>query len=483
MSSSHAELAAAAVEAALAAGASYADARIVQSKSSSQSARDHDIESVRSHESLGLGVRALVDSAWGFQAVSELDEARVGWAGAQAVRIAAASRRLPGPPLVLDPRPALTSFWRGPCQIDPESVSLAARADYLVGLTDEMMGVAGVVTAEASLSTWFTHKWLVTSDGISIEQELHEAGAHMSATSTNGSETQRRSFPGVMGQYGSGGYELIEALQLEANAGRIAEEAVALLSAPDCPAGVTDLILTGSQLALQIHESVGHAVELDRILGWEAGFAGTSFLELAELGRLRYGSPLMNVIADAGIPGAAGTFGFDDEGTPAHRVDIVSEGVWTGVLSGRDSAAVAGLASSGALRADGFARLPMVRMTNIGLLPGNSSLEEIIQATEEGILMDTNRSWSIDDRRLNFQFGCELAYEIKGGRRGRMLRNPTYTGITPTFWGSMDMLAGESEWVVYGVNNCGKGQPEQIAHTGHPASPARFKGVRVGVRG
>ena len=296
-------------------------------------------------------------------------------------------------------------------------------------------------------------------------------------------ETQRRSYPQSFGQYESGGYEIIRAFDLPGNAGRIAEEAVALLSAPECPAGTTDLVLESSQVALQIHESVGHAIELDRILGWEAAFAGTSFLELSELGRMRYGSELMNITADATLPGALGTFGYDDEGTPAQRVDIVREGTWVGVLSGRDSAAIAGLPPGGMVRGDGYHRLPMVRMTNVGLLPGDSSLEEIVADTDDGVLMATNRSWSIDDKRLNFQFGCEIGWEIKRGKRGRMLRNPTYTGITPQFWASLDRLGGEGEWTFWGVPNCGKGQPIQTMKTGHPAVPARFRGVRVGVKG
>src|SRR6185437_8287206 len=285
-------------------------------------------------------------------------------------------------------------------------------------------------------------------------------------------ETQRRSYPGIRGQYGTRGWELVRSLDLPGNAARIAEEAQALLTAPLCPAGETTLILGGEQLALQIHESVGHATELDRILGWEAAFAGTSWLELGKLGSLRFGSELMNVTADATLPGALGSFGFDDEGTPAHPVDIVKDGIWVGALSGRDSAALAGIE-----------RIPMVRMTNVGLLPGTDSLDSMIAATDDGILMDTNRSWSIDDKRLNFQFGCEIGWEIKGGKKTRLLKNPTYTAISPRFWGSLDMLGNRDEWTFWGTPNCGKGQPQQIGHTGHPAVPARFRGIRVGVRG
>jgi TldD protein len=235
-------------------------------------------------------------------------------------------------------------------------------------------------------------------------------------------------------------------------------------------------------MALQIHESVGHAIELDRILGWDAAFAGTSWLDPAQLGSMRSGSDLMNITADAPLPGALGSFGYDDEGVPAQSVDIVKDGTWVGVLSGRDSAQLVGLESGGMVRADGAARLPMVRMTNVGLLPGDSSLEAMIAATDDGIYMDTNRSWSIDDKRLNFQFGCEIAWEIKDGQLGRMLRNPTYTGIGPRFWASMDMVGGPDEWVFWGTANCGKGQPIQVGHTGHPSVPARFTHVRVGVR-
>jgi len=188
----------------------------------------------------------------------------------------------------------------------------------------------------------------------------------------------------------------------------------------------------------------------------------------------------MNITIDPTIPGALGSFGYDDEGTPATKRDAVRDGIWVGVLAGRDSAAVAGLDYGGSVRADGWARLPMVRMTNVGLEPGPHTFDEIIAETDDGIYMETNRSWSIDDRRLNFQFGTEVGYEVKNGQLGRLLRNPTYTGIGPQFWSSMDMLS--SDIVAWGTPNCGKGQPGQTGHTGHPSAPARFQNVRVGVR-
>lgn len=472
----------AAVEAALAAGAHYADARVMISRDETMSAQNSVVEQLRQDERGGIGVRALIGSSWGFAATPQLDGDAAARAGVRATETARASALVAGPALELAPVPTVSDHWESPCAEDPLSVPLSEKGDLLVEVTGTMHR-AGVPLAQASYEIWDTEKWLVTSEGSRVSQRIRECGAGLSATAVGEAETQRRSYPGIRGQFGTQGWELVRGLDLPGNAERVAAEAQALLAAPECPAGVTDLILGGEQMALQIHESVGHAIELDRILGWEAAFAGTSWLDLRQLGSLRYGSELMNITADATLPGALGSFGYDDEGTPARRVPIVENGIWVGVLSGRDSATLAGVPAGGMVRGDGYSRLPMVRMTNVGLLPGDSSLEEMIGETEDGVLMDTNRSWSIDDRRLNFQFGCEVGWEIRHGRRGRLLRNPTYTGIGPRFWGSMDRIGNQAEWVFWGTPNCGKGQPMQVGHTGHPAVPARFRGVRVGVRG
>lgn len=473
------DAATAAVQAALDAGARYADARMMHRRYESMSARNGDIEELTQDESIGLGVRALVGSSWGFHAVPELSDAAARDAGRRAAATAAASARVPGPPIDLVPAEAIVASWSSDCAVDPLGVPLSDKGDLLVRATATARE-HGADLAEGLYQIWDTAKWFVSSEGHRIDQRIRECGGGISATSIGDGETQRRSYPSYRGQYGTTGWELVTSLDLAAHAARIAEESRELLTAPECPAGETDLILGGEQLALQIHESVGHAIELDRILGWEAAFAGTSWLDLAQLGTLRYGSELMNVTIDPTIPGALGSFGYDDEGSPAVKRDAVRAGRWVGVLAGRDSGAVAGLDYGGSVRADGWARLPMVRMTNVGLEPGPHSLDEIIDATDDGVLMDLNRSWSIDDKRLNFQFGCEVGWEVKKGRRGRMLRNPTYTGIGPVFWRSMDMLS--SEIVPWGTPNCGKGQPGQTGHTGHPAAPARFRNVRVGVR-
>ncbi|MEV6298252.1 TldD/PmbA family protein [Actinoplanes sp. NPDC051861] len=476
----HFDEAEAAVRAALDAGARYADARVMVRRTEAMSARDGAIEDLSSDESAGLGVRALVGSSWGFYAVPDVAETSARAAGHRAAQIAAASALVPGRPIDLVPATAVTASWAGDCVIDPLSVPLSDKGDLLVRATAAARE-AGADQAEANYAIWDTRKWFVSSEGHRIEQHIRECGAGVTAIAFGDGEIQRRSWPSHRGQFGTRGWELVEELDLVGNAPRMAEEARALLTAPLCPAGETDLVLGGEQLALQIHESVGHAIELDRILGWEAAFAGTSWLDLSRLGSLRYGSELMNVTIDPGFPGGLGSFGFDDEGSPAVKRHAVRDGIWVGVLAGRDSAALAGLDYGGSVRSDGWSRLPMVRMTNVGLEPGPHTLDEIIAATDDGVFMDVNRSWSIDDRRLNFQFGCEIGYEIKNGKLGRMLRNPTYTGIGPRFWQSMDMLSNEI--IAWGTPNCGKGQPGQIGHTGHPAAPARFKGVRVGVRG
>jgi len=475
----HFDAATAAVEAALAAGARYADARAMERRDESMTARNGTVTALLENEDAGIGVRALVGSSWGYYAMPDLTPRAARAAGERAAEIAAASGSVPGPAVDLVPVEAQVGSWSSRCDEDPLAVPLSEKGDLLTSVT-ETAHRAGADVANAVYQVWAATTWLVSSAGHRIEQRVSKSGAGMSATAIGPDETQRRSYPSVRGQYGTRGWELVRELDLPANAERIAEESRALLTAPLCPAGETTLILGGDQMMMQIHESVGHAIELDRILGWEAAMAGTSWLDLRKLGSLRYGSELMNIVIDPTIEGALGSFGYDDEGTPAQRRDAVRDGIWVGVLAGRDSAAVAGLDYGGSVRADGWARIPMVRMTNVGLEPGPHSAEEIIGSTDDGVYMETNRSWSIDDKRLNFQFGCEIGWEVKNGKRGRMIRNPTYTGIGPTFWQSMDMLSRDV--VAYGTPNCGKGQPGQVGHTGHPAAPARFQNVRVGVR-
>jgi TldD protein len=262
----------------------------------------------------------------------------------------------------------------------------------------------------------------------------------------------------------------------------VGEQAAALLRADPCPSGTTAVVIDDEQMALQVHESVGHPTELDRVYGSEAAYAGTSFVKPGDLGSLRYGSEHMNITADSTTPGGLGAFGFDDEGVPAGREPIVREGILSGFLTSRETAARIGSGSGGSMRADSWSRMPLVRMTNLHLEPGEGSLDDLIAGVDDGVFLQTNKSWSIDDKRLNFQFGTQIAWEIRGGKLGRMLRDATYTGQTPVFWGSLDGVAGPEEWRLHGLTNCGKGQPGQHAHVSHGASPARFRNVQVGFK-
>ena len=466
-----------------AAGAGYGDVRVGRTRFQDISVKNGRVDGLSEDFSEGFGVRVLVDGAWGFACSSVLSGEEADRVVAQAVDIARASARAHLEPVTLGDPVRERGSYKGPVRIDPFSVGVDRKIDLLLAAEKELRRDPSIRVAAASAECTHWVKLFASTEGAEVEQEAWEAGAGITATAVSDAEMQRRSYPNSFGrQVGQGGWELVEEMRLVENAPRVADEAAALLTAERCPSITTTLILDASQLALQTHESCGHPTELDRVYGTEAAYAGTSFMTPDLLGTLKYGSDKITIVADATVPGALGTFGYDDEGTPAQRVDIVKEGRWVGVLSGRDSAAVAGLPPGGMVRGDGYNRLPMVRMTNVGLVPGESSLEEIIAATDDGILMATNRSWSIDDKRLNFQFGCEIAWEITGGRLGRMLKNPTYTGITPQFWATMDRLAGGPEWIHWGVPNCGKGQPMQTAHTGHSAAPARFRGVRVGVR-
>jgi TldD protein len=234
-------------------------------------------------------------------------------------------------------------------------------------------------------------------------------------------------------------------------------------------------------MALQVHESCGHPTELDRALGTEISLAGGSFMTVDKLNKLKYGSDIVNINADATTKGGLGTFGYDDEGVKAQRAPIIKKGKFVGYLTSRETAPVIKQRSNGTMRADGWNRIPIIRMTNHNLEPGTWELDDLIKDTKNGIFFDINKSWSIDDKRLNFQFGVEAAWEIKNGKLAGMLKNATYTGITPEFWNSCDAICNKNHWHIWGIPNCGKGEPMQTAHVAHGTSPARFRKVKVGV--
>jgi TldD protein len=323
-----------------------------------------------------------------------------------------------------------------------------------------------------------------SSEGANVTQRFVECGGGIDALAvSDDGRVQNRSYPSAHGgSSAQAGWEFVEALGLDDEAPRVGEEAAALLTADPCPSGTTTIVVDAEQMVLQVHESVGHPTELDRVYGTEAAYAGTSFLKPGDLDSLRYGSEHMNITADPTTTLGLGTFGWDDEGSPARRQPVVEGGVLTGFLASRETSAQLGRELGGSMRADSWSRMPLVRMTNLHLEPGEGTLEDLLADVEDGLYLCTNKSWSIDDKRLNFQFGTQVAWEVKKGKLGRMLRDPTYMGVTPEFWGRLDAVAGSGEWRMFGLTNCGKGQPGQHAHVSHGTSPARFRDVQVGVR-
>jgi len=480
------DLASSALDTATQRGATYADVRVIDDRSRGLATKNGKIANASDSQSQGFSVRVLMNGAWGFASSADLGRSSVEATAAHAVEIARASAKVKQSDVKLVPEQAVTAEWTTPYEIDPFTIPVEENLYLLQKIDADLRAVQGVTLAETNMNFRREEQWLFSSEGSNIHQTKYSSGAGYVAYAFAGSEIQKRSYPSSFGgQWQNKGYELIEELKLVENARRIGEEAVALHSADQCPEGVFDIILESSQLGLQIHESIGHPIELDRVLGMEANFAGTSFLTLGKLRTLKYGSELVNVVADARQehgPGL-GTFGFDDEGVPAQCTPIITNGLFTGYLSSRETAPTIGLnRSGGTLRAESWNRLPIIRMTNISILPGVKplTLEQLISSTDHGILFQTNRSWSIDDKRYNFQFGTEIGWEIKNGKRARMLKNPSYSGITTEFWNSMDAICSRDEWTLWGTPNCGKGQPQQVMGTGHGASPARFRGVKVG---
>jgi TldD protein len=462
----------------------YAEARHVDARDESIEVVNGRIERLDNATSEGIGVRVRVGSGWGFAATRDASRTGAEAALARALAIAEAQPSSPATPLA--PAEPARGHWASTCEIDPLTVSLEDKLGLLFAAEAGLRsGDERIVRTTASSRAWHQRKAFASTEGAACTQDVVACGAGLSAYATDGDELQVRSYPTAHGDglTTARGWEHILGIDLASHAPRVSAEALELLTAPQCPAGTRTIVLHGEQVALQVHESVGHALELDRILLGEASYAGTSWVGARDLGTLRYGSDLMHVTADATLAGGLGSFGWDDEGVAAARTDLVRDGVLRAALSNRESAAAVGLAASGGCaRADGFARQPIVRMTNVSLEPGDvPTLDDLIADTGEGLYLETNRSWSIDDRRLQFQFATEVAREIRGGELGRMYRNGSYAGVTPQFWGSLDAICGPGEWRLWGLTNCGKGEPGQVMEVSHGAAPARFVDVQVGV--
>lgn len=484
------------LDAAAKAGVKYADVRLIPICISEEiSVKDGVVENLEYVESAGFGVRVLLDGVWGFASsytISDKEIARVVRLAIQIAKASAITRRR-----AVQLSSAL--IWKNgkylsPGQIDPFKVSLEEKVDLLVKAHQLMrQNSKKVRVTESGMSFQKVRKIFASTEGTYIEQEITTTGGGISAKAVEGDEVQTRSYPNSFrGNFATRGYEFIEAMNLLDHAPRVAQEAEELLTAPDCPEMETDVILMPSQLCLQIHESVGHAVELDRILGTEITYAGGSFLTplLDQLGKFRFGSPLVNITADATLDGGLGSYGFDDEGVEAQKFPLIQEGILKNLLTSRETVTEINenlgkdyfASSNGTMRASFSNRTPLIRMTNIYLEPGDMEFNDLVASTDDGILFDTNFSWSIDDLRRNFTFGVEVGREIKKGKPGRLFKNSLYTGIGPVFWNSCDAVCNQKYWEMFGTPNCGKGQPGQIMYVGHAASPARFKNVKVGSR-
>lgn len=472
-----------AIEECLRRGVDYGDVRWIAEEGEELFVKNGKVEAISSALSEGVGVRVLVKGAWGFAGVGGTDKDSVRRAVGRALEIARASGTATKQPVRLAAEKPVVDEYATVFKVDPFEVPLEEKVSLLLDADKAMREAAPVRVTQAYLTCRREEKVFSSTEGAFISQRLLDTGAGIDAIAVNGSEVQTLSYPSSHGgDTGKKGYELIEGMDLVGNAAETAKGAHSLLSAPQCPSKQTTLIIGGAQMALQVHESCGHPIELDRVLGMEAGFAGTSFLTPDKLGEFRYGSAEVNIFADATVEGGLGSFGYDDEGVAAQRVPIIREGVFSGYLTSRETAGEVGMErSGGAMRADGWSRIPLIRMTNINLEAGDWTLEEMISEVKEGLFVDFNKSWSIDDKRLNFQFGTQMGREIKGGALGGLVRNVTYTGITPEFWGSCDAVGGKRLWKVWGVPNCGKGEPMQTARVGHGTAPARFRNVRVGL--
>lgn len=461
----------------------YGDIRIDTTKTQGLWVKNEQVETAMFNESAGFGVRVIVEGAWGFSASSKLTKKEAEKAVRDAVAIAKASAIAKKGRVRLSDEHSQIGSYQTPCRINPFSVSVEEKIGLLVGVSERMKRFKPIVLREANMDCFSKHVVFANTEGSLTEQEIIESGGGMKATAIKGKEIQVRSYPTAFGgNYATCGYEFIEEMNLLEHVDETCEECVKLLRAQQCPKiEKATIIIDSDQLALQIHESIGHAVEIDRVMGMEESYAGGSFVNVEKLNSFRYGSPLVNVYADATVPRGLGTFGFDDEGVKARRVAIIRDGIFKGYLSSRETASRIRRKSSGAMRADGWNRIPLVRMTNVNLEPGGWAFQDLVADTHDAIFFRTNRSWSIDQRRMNFQFGTEIAYRIKNGKIAQIYKNPTYTGITPIFWGNCDAICNKAHWQLWGIPNCGKGEPGQTAHVGHGASPARFRNVRVGL--
>ena len=475
------DVADAALEAARRLGAMYADVRVNRLRTESVSTREQQVQNVSRNQSVGFGVRVLVDGTWGFAASPQvtIDEARR--VAAAAVDVAKANARFQRKRVTLAPVAPVTTSWKSAFQKDPLEVPLDEKVQFLLKLNQAAMATKGVTFVDSSMRWVSEHKFLATSDGSRIDQHLVRGEPDFTVTaidSATGDFQTRASYAGPQGM----GYEYIDTYPWEAEARQAGEEAVMKLKAKSVEAGRYDLVLHPSHLWLTIHESVGHSTELDRALWWEANYAGTSFLRPEDAGKLKFGAPIVNFFADRTQPAGLATVGFDEEAVPAQRWYLVKNGIFVDWQTTRDLAPQVGRKTSyGCLHAESWDSVPFPRMPNVSLEAGtgNTSLDDLVGGIERGILIMGDGSFSIDQQRYNFQFGGQTFWEIQKGKVAGMLRDVAYQSRTTDFWGACDGLGGAATYRLGGAFNDGKGEPTQLNAVSHGCPVARFRGINV----
>jgi TldD protein len=484
-----AELGAFAIERAKAAGASYADIRINRYRSQSISFRVQadrttgkpvEVPSVSDSGSFGFGLRVLADGAWGFSASYEVTREAIARAAVEAVEIARANAPLRLAPIQLAPTKAYRDTYRTSITTDPFSVPIEQKLELLRTIASDARKVPGVFSVMGSMGARLEDRFFVSSEGSVIEQHVYQISPELTATAVeSGRKVKSRTYrPHAV----CAGYEAVERAGMLSQARRVGEEAVAHLKAPSVSAGVMDLVLLPTHLGLTIHESIGHSTELDRALGFEANYAGTSFLTPDKLGKFRVGSEIVNFNGDRIRPESLSTCGYDDDGVKTRQFPIIKAGIFVGYQTIRDQAHLIGQTESmGCCYADSYASVPFQRMPNVWLEPAKKpvTLDELVSGVENGVLIDGRGSYSIDQQRYNFQFGGDAFWEIKGGKVLGMIADVAYQSRTPDFWGSCDGIGGQALWENVGLDADGKGQPGQINAMSHGCAPARFRRVNV----
>ena len=458
-------------------GVEYADIRLLDTTTRTINGEDRRIAQIRETSDRGFGIRVLHRGAWGFAASSILSLEEIPRVAELAVEIAKGSASLAIEKIHLAPEPVHRDRIVTPCRLDPFEVPLEEQTALLLNAMDSIHQQVGVVRSHASLWAQRDRKLFVSTEGSHLEFSLLAIQGDCSATAVHDGRFATRSFNTPHLRMG---YELIQESDFIREGARIAAQAVEKVRAPAVEAGRYDLLLDPEHLSLTMHESCGHPSELDRALGYEANYAGTSFLTPDKRGTYRYGSSYVNLVADNTEPQTLAATGFDDDGVSCQRWDIVREGVFVGYCTNREVAPrIQEARSRGSNRADSWATVPMVRIANIGLEPGRATVDELLADVKRGIYIEGHGSYSIDQRRYNFQFGGDAFWLIENGRRTHMLRDVIYHGITPEFWGRCDGVADHTHRRRYGFITCGKGQPGQAGWMTHAASHARFRRVDV----